>query len=327
MNRRILKQAAVAALFMTLNACAVARSTTKIVHDITRSTTKIEKAVRLGTFSLADIETLTVDYSAGKVLFLEAPSVSAVDNSIIDSGDDFIIEETTWDNAPAVVTHENGTLSITGGKMKFAISFFPFFWHRDPTLVVYVPKSYRGNYNIKIGSGELRSVHALVSDGHIDIALLSGNIKLASLAAKTFTMQVTSGNAAISDSVTVTDAWTFRMTSGTANINNASGKGDAKITSGNLKLALKELTGDLSLSVRSGNITLLVNEKTPFNLDADAASGNINVRSASGKTQRLNRTSILRAINTNAAGSEGASIEHTITARVTSGNVNIRLQE
>jgi DUF4097 and DUF4098 domain-containing protein YvlB len=98
---------------------------------------------------------------------------------------------------------------------------------------------------------------------------------------------------------------------------NFSGEGSFSISSGNIRLNVRELSGDLRFNVSSGDIDVIVPGELSFNLDAVTNSGRVLVNEGRGDAVGVSGNgSVLRPI--------GPSPVFTVYARTRSGSVNIR---
>jgi lia operon protein LiaG len=96
-----------------------------------------------------------------------------------------------------------------------------------------------------------------------------------------------------------------------------SGEGSFDQSSGNIRLDLRELSGDMRFNVSSGDINVSVPRELSFNLDAVTSSGSVLVTEGGDEAIRVSgSSSVFRPI--------GPSPEFTIYARTRSGSVNIR---
>ncbi|MDR2101074.1 MAG: DUF4097 domain-containing protein [Treponema sp.] len=169
----------------------------------------------------------------------------------------------------------------------------------------------RGTGAVEVSSGAF-AVSRLEGDSSIEIQ--SGSIQIAALTGTAHRIRVSSGRITIAEARGQIEG---RLSSGTLNLENFSGHGDFDINSGNINLGLWEPTGDMRVTVTSGDINLTIPRKTSFNLDASTNSGRISVDEGPEGTVRVSGNStILRPF--------GPSPEITIYARTTSGSIRIK---
>jgi DUF4097 and DUF4098 domain-containing protein YvlB len=263
-----------------------------------------------------EITSLAVSYMSGYVLLREA------------AGTSFIISETVYNGRFATITQGGDSLRIE----QPLNTLFSFGWHKPPTLTVDIPRSFRGNYELRIASGRLTADTPLTSDGQVTLHVTSGTMDLLrTVTAPKIGVTVTSGtlrtatlmgDAAVSvasGNLGITElrggTHRVRVTSGTADIQSAAGGGDFEATSGTLKLGISDITRDISVNVTSGTARLSLPLHLAFNLDADTTSGNISIKSADDSYTLRDRSSVVRPI--------GENPQHTIRARVSSGSIRI----
>jgi hypothetical protein len=107
------------------------------------------------------------------------------------------------------------------------------------------------------------------------------------------------------------------VSSGSLTMGDFSGEGSFDLNSGNIRLDIRELSGDLRFTVSSGDIDVNIPGELSFNLDAVTNSGSVLVNEGRDDAVRVSgNSSVLRPI--------GLSPMFTIYARISSGSVNIR---
>jgi DUF4097 and DUF4098 domain-containing protein YvlB len=168
----------------------------------------------------------------------------------------------------------------------------------------------RGSSTIELSSGGI-AVETI--EGNTAIEIQSGNIQITRLAGTSHQLRSSSGRTAIEELQGGAD---IRVSSGSVTIDRFSGEGSFTISSGNIVLDAREITGDLRFTITSGTINLTVPREFPFNLDAVTNSGRVLVNEAGNETARVSGNStILRPF--------GASPIRTVYARTGSGTLTI----
>lgn len=160
-------------------------------------------------------------------------------------------------------------------------------------IILQVPSSFDGDFNLKIGSGdvdflidnEFNSFNLKVSSGNIDvdsikckttsgITVSSGEITIKKLEAKETSISVSSGNIDI-DSIKCQATSGITISSGKLTINKLEAKeANIGVSSGNLTISDCEIEKNLKVKTSSGNINLKGNFET---LDAEVSSGTIDI--------------------------------------------------
>jgi DUF4097 and DUF4098 domain-containing protein YvlB len=275
-----------------------------------------QEMVNTQVFDGGMVTTLEVSYMSGNVLLREAAGAS------------FTVSETVYNGKFAAIDQDGGVLRV---EQKLN-TLFSIGWHKPPTLTVDIPRSFRGNYELRLASGRLTADTPLTSDGQVTLhvtsgtmdllrtvtatkigaTMTSGTLRTATLAGDV-TVSVASGNLGITELRGGTHR--VRITSGTADIQSAVGGGDFDATSGTLKLGISDINRDISVNVTSGTARVTLPLHLSFNLDADTTSGNISITSADESYNLRNRSSVVRPI--------GENPQHTILVRVMSGNIRI----
>lgn len=193
---------------------------------------------------------------------------------------------------------ENSSVSVRGstleikGKRRNALGFhFFYFGNGDGYTEIYLPKEYNGKLDICTASGDVyidydlnleESLNVTVASGDVSVknikaakagfASASGEIKLQKLEAEEVNITTASGDVWIKE---VNGRFRCNTASGKVDIADGCGYGNIGTASGDVKLFLAELTGDLSVSTASGEVTLKLPEDSSFAFDADTASGDI----------------------------------------------------
>jgi hypothetical protein len=266
------------------------------------------------TGSVAGIDTLVISYRSAHVTLEPVEEETLV-----------ITERLRWAK-PAAISAREGTLSIEGNAGRGGL-FHP----RRIEAVIGVPKSYLGNYRIKTSSGSFSTKGDLESAGTIEIRISSGSMRLERLRAPEIILRSSSGSleadrlqggiaiemssGSLSIGSIEGEHHRIRSSSGSIEIRALSGALVLRSSSGSTSLGISRLTGDLSFDISSGNLDLRLPRNAGFNLDTETSSGNVTIVSLDGTFEIKNRSSVLRSV--------GENPEHTVFARVRSGNIAI----
>lgn len=164
-----------------------------------------------------------------------------------------------------------------------------------------------GNYDILNHSGNIKAGEL---KGSGEIRCTSGNIVIESLAGASHKVSLTSGNFKAGSLCGQADIGLF---SGTVKVASFRGEGSFKVTSGNLRIHIDELSGDCRLQAKSGVIDAGIDSAQAFKFESDCLSGNI----------RTNFEMMYNFKGTHATGQMGVNPLKTIYASVTSGNIGL----
>jgi hypothetical protein len=265
-------------------------------------------------FNLVDINTISISYSSGKVIFLEGQEGQLSFKEYLNSGNEKHFAQA----------------SASGGKLDIERGSRPLFRHLRARLEVYLPPSFAGSYRIRLGSGSLEADTNINAEA-VNINISSGTLRLRKVNAENIRLRAASGSIhaaglygktdiELSSGSLFLDALTggehgVHLSSGSAKISGVSGKGNFSASSGNITLEAAELSGNLSFELSSGSLNFTLPKDAAFNLDAETSSGSVNVNSGGDTYTVKGRSSILRPI--------GENPEFTIFARLSSGNITI----
>ena len=166
----------------------------------------------------------------------------------------------------------------------------------------------------------------------IDVQVSSGSMSLPRVSAETVSLRVSSGNLDITDIggksfVSVSSGrlhigglsggeHQIKLSSGRIRIGELEGAAAVEVSSGNIDMDIRELSGDLRFDVSSGGIELNMPPGLSFNLDAVTNSSNVRVTENGGEFLKVSgKSTVFRPI--------GPSPERTIYVRISSGNLVI----
>ncbi|MDR2552240.1 MAG: DUF4097 domain-containing protein, partial [Treponema sp.] len=278
-------------------------------------------------FSMAGINTLSINYDAGKIRFYVIDSESLVLRENLQRMKNAEVKIEAGTPGSQGTPDSQGILSITSKKEGWT----PFWlgWKNDVSIAI--PRSFQGNLRVNLTSGSLTGESDFAVGGNIDMALTSGSVTVRGMSGRRITLRLTSGScraetlrgetdmALTSGSISCGElsgpSHRLSMTSGSAKLGRVSGTLDAHVISGGITADFAELSGDLRFRANSGTIRLSLPRGQAFNLDAETSSGNIKIASSTEGYEIRNRSSVIRPI--------GQNPRHTIYARVNSGNITI----
>jgi DUF4097 and DUF4098 domain-containing protein YvlB len=171
----------------------------------------------------------------------------------------------------------------------------------------------RGNSDIEISSGGI-AIERI--EGNAAMEIQSGNLQITEIAGTSHRIRSSSGRTRIEK---IRGSLDIHASSGSIGIGDFSGEGSFELSSGDISLDMRELTGDLRFRVSSGTIKVNLPRESSFNLDAVTNSGRVSVYEGGKEIIHTSGNStVLRPI--------GTSPERTIYARTSSGSVNIDLR-
>jgi lia operon protein LiaG len=177
-----------------------------------------------------------------------------------------------------------GTVRVEkhGDEIEVAVKRKGFFWFNwfemdKTTLTVFIPEDYEKNMKIELGSGDVafkgHSSNSPMKLGNLAIDIGSGSMVLENLDVETLEHQSSSGEAEFNS--IAAGSGSFEVSSGSVHVNNYSGKLEADVSSGELKIQMDSLTDDVNLNVSSGDIELDLPDDADFTLNGKISSGDI----------------------------------------------------
>lgn len=159
-----------------------------------------------------------------------------------------------------------------------------------------IPKSFGGAFSMSLTSGEVYAETDLADYENISLDLQNGQMNMQKLGAQAISLDVANG---------------------TIKTENMKGKASLSVQSGTIAVLVDELADDLMLNAASGTLYLTLPNDTAFHLNAKAESGTVSVTGVEDAVH-ASRETVSKAI--------GTSPEHTITASVGSGTVDISVK-
>lgn len=216
----------------------------------------------------------------------------------------------------AVITNENGALTVKKGRRPWGILFNTF----DVRIEVYLPASYANTVTIKATSGKIEAAGELACK-NITIENTSGSVSLNAVTAESANVGTTSGRITIGS---ISGDVSAKTTSGRIELNSAGGAVTTKSTSGSVRCTASENTGDISLTTTSGGVTLNVPKTLGFNFSARTSSGSLSTPFPEKLFSPVTDRHTVQGVVT--GGSVGETLP-AITIRTDSGSVRVRWVE
>jgi lia operon protein LiaG len=150
-------------------------------------------------------------------------------------------------------------------------------FNRKSDINVYIPKDYDRSMTIELGSGEVDftggTESAPMKLDELTVKMGSGDIELANLETKRFRHNGSSGDFT-ADHLKTEDGM-VDLSSGDVELLHYEGPLKGDVSSGELSIMMKKLTGDIEFDVSSGDVNLDLPEDADFELDGHASSGDI----------------------------------------------------
>jgi lia operon protein LiaG len=199
---------------------------------------------------------------------------------LLESGETEIIP--TDENEVKVEIDGNGKLTLKekGDTIEVEVKHKWYQWiafNRKSDITVYIPKDYDRDLNIELGSGEV--VYAAGSGSEpmkldeLTVKMGSGDMEIAHLETNVFRHHGSSGDFTI-DHLKTKDG-KVELSSGDVEISNYEGPLRGDVSSGDLSVMMKALSGDILLDVSSGEVNVDLPDDADFKLDGRASSGDI----------------------------------------------------
>jgi DUF4097 and DUF4098 domain-containing protein YvlB len=168
----------------------------------------------------------------------------------------------------------------------------------------------QGTSSLEVSSGGIAVEYIM---GNTAIEISSGNIQISELTGISHRIKASSGRTVIAK---VRGRIDVNISSGFVNIGGFSGEGSFDVSSGNIVLDMREVTGDLRFKLSSGSIDMKIPRGIYFNLDAATKSGKVLVYEGGDEALRVSgNAAILHPL--------GSSPEFTVYARTNSGSLTI----
>ncbi|WP_283153232.1 LiaG family protein [Guptibacillus hwajinpoensis] len=154
--------------------------------------------------------------------------------------------------------------------------FFNFNGGSDVT--VYLPEDFKHDLKLEVGSGSVvfNNEENPTILNEVDIDMSSGDVELSNLETKSFEHDGSSGRLII-DRLS-TEKGSFDISSGDVILTHYSGPLEGEMSSGDMKVQMDQLTGDVSFDLSSGDVDLDLPDNADFTLDSEASSGDISTK-------------------------------------------------
>ncbi|MBV6685656.1 DUF4097 domain-containing protein [Bacillus sp. JRC01] len=192
--------------------------------------------------------------------------------------------------------------------------FFSFsFGSKGYDTIVYLPQGYSENVEIALGSGDLIfSPDDAMSLQDMKVVMGSGDMKIGNFDTESFTYKGSSGDFVAKD--IKTKKGNLVLNSGDVLLTGYEGPLKGTVSSGDLSVSMKKLTGDVDFTIGSGDVDLKLPKDANFKLNGNASSGDI-----LSTIKLQNKTTTEDSIR----GMKGTG-EHSINVDLTSGDMIIR---
>ncbi|MGR3766536.1 LiaG family protein [Rossellomorea sp. NS-SX7] len=172
------------------------------------------------------------------------------------------------------------TLKEKGNTIEVEVKHKWYQWiafNRKSDITVYIPKDYDRNMNIELGSGEVIFTGGSTSKpmklDTFTVRMGSGDIELANFDTEVFDHKGSSGDLTIENLSTKNGK--VDLSSGDVEISNYEGPLSGDVSSGDVTVMMKSLTGDIDFDVSSGEVNLDLPDDASFTLDGRASSGDV----------------------------------------------------
>lgn len=198
--------------------------------------------------SAEGINSLSVQYgmNSNDVFFFEGTE----DKIVIKEYLNFTPEE----NEISTIQNKDGELVVKGKKRDGFFSF-GFFGGRDGYVEIYLPSGFAGNLSVATVSGDIRTERDFVQMGQLRLSSTSGDICFTKIEADSVRISTVSGEIRAAELI---------------------GNADLSTTSGDIRVFLKELQGDFSVSTVSGEVSLALPSDAAFDFSFHSVSGECN---------------------------------------------------
>lgn len=188
------------------------------------------------------------------------------------------------------------------------------FFAAKSKLDIYLPKSYKGNLNIKVTSSSIKFT-TLFEFKNLIVKGVSCSVKGVGILSEHTDINVASGSIRLEQ---LTGRHRLSTESGSIHIDKLSGGGEYKTTSGSIHLAYDKLDDNAAISVISGSVRVSVPRDASFYYNVSAVSGSIHT------CFNANQYSSSRH---SMQGSVGTNPEKNINIKAVSGSMWIQNNE
>lgn len=260
----------------------------------------------IGSFSGKDNTTAEVSNKIDNIEF----EISSAKLNIIPSNRKDL--EATLEGKGKLSVNESGdTIKVTHEQKWY--EWLPFF--STSIVTVYIPEDYGKDMGINLSSGTVNFASLEANQAfkleNLTIDMSSGDVNLQNLDVIDFKHHGSSGNLSIDSLASKTSS--IDISSGNVKIADFTGELEADISSGELVVQMKELTDEVDIDVSSGSVQLDLPDKADFVLKGDIGSGDLSYNYP---------LTIEKEDNHNIRARHGAG-KHKIDIDVSSGSVKI----
>ncbi|GHT54954.1 protein LiaG [Spirochaetia bacterium] len=192
-------------------------------------------------------------------------------------------------NYYARITSAGDKIRIEKGKRPFGLGTGILFNSFSARVEVYLPASYTKNISVKTASGNIKA-DGEFSCSEISIESSSGNMSIKTLAADTLKLKASSGNIGgetlrgnsnihtSSGSIifdNINSNVSAKSSSGRIELKRVTGSVTAEASSGSIRCTVTESAGNISLTAKSGGVTLNLPRNLVFNFSSKTSSGSL----------------------------------------------------
>lgn len=151
-----------------------------------------------------------------------------------------------------------------------------FQWNITRRVTMYIPVSFEGDFVLECSSGDV-TIDGVQTFSEFESKLLSGNLTADNLTCENAVISSSSGDIRI-DSLTA-ETYSVKLLSGNLSTNTMSGKGNISLTSGDI--SIDEYFGGGEIKTLSGNVKIFICE-VKENIDINVTSGDVRVELCEG---------------------------------------------
>ncbi|QPC47219.1 DUF4097 family beta strand repeat-containing protein [Mangrovibacillus cuniculi] len=171
-----------------------------------------------------------------------------------------------------------GALYVKGNKKELIIEVRRKWYERfglnaKSNVTVNVPKDFQEKLSVSIGSGNLTFDGGRMELEELSLNLSSGDMELDNITAKTLKHNGSSGD--LHAKKVITKEAELNISSGDVRLEDFEGALSGDVSSGELKVTISQLLGDIDLDVSSGDVQLTLPDNADFTLNGKYSSGNI----------------------------------------------------
>jgi lia operon protein LiaG len=208
--------------------------------------------------------------------------VEDIDNIEIDvaSSNTVVIPQDRNDVEAELEGKGNLIVSSKGNDIRVEVKRKWFSWisfNQKSELTVYIPENFDRDMDINIGSGSLEfggpsSSHPMALDT-LRTDMSSGNLELTDIKTDKYIHNGSSGS--LTADRFITREGIIDISSGDVKLYDYTGPLKGELSSGEMEVEIKELKGDISFDLSSGDVGLDLPDDADFKLTGEASSGSI----------------------------------------------------